>query len=109
MKVYISGKISGLPQGRVEKKFKDAENWLRTEGYTPVNPAGLQIPGLEYEDYMTIDLAMLSVCDAIFMLSDWIDSPGAIREHARALELGLKFMYEEHLASEISREEEVTN
>ena len=100
MKVYISGKISGLPQGRVEKKFKDAENWLRTEGYTPVNPSGLQIPGLEYEDYMTIDLAMLSVCDAIFMLSDWKDSPGAMREHARALELELKVIFEEEMIKE---------
>lgn len=95
MKVYISGKITGLPQGRVEKKFKDAEEWLRAEGYTPVNPTRLQIPDLEYEDYMKIDFAMLGICDAIYMLSDWKDSLGAIREFARAKDIGLHVMFEE--------------
>lgn len=96
MKVYISGKMTGLPQGRVEKKFKDAEEWLRIEGYTPVNPSVMYgNPGLEYEDYMKIALAMLDVCDAIYMLSDWRDSKGAMREFEYAKKIhGMKFMFE---------------
>ena len=95
MKVYISGKITGLPQRRVEKKFKDAEEWLTIEGYIPVNPAVMeQNPGLEYEDYMHIAIAMLDVCDAIYMLKDWMDSHGACRELRYAIVTGKKIMWE---------------
>lgn len=40
---------------------------------------------MEYEDYMKMALAMLDLCDAIYMLSDWEKSCGANREYGYAL------------------------
>lgn len=96
MKVYISGKMTGLQTRQVEKKFQDAVNKLLIEGYIPVNPAVMEYnKGLDYEDYMHVAIAMLDVCDAIYMLKDWGDSPGARRELRYAIETGKKIMWEE--------------
>lgn len=95
MKIYISGKITGLPPRRVKKKFKDAADYLRAEGYIPVNPAVMDgNPGLDYEDYMYVSFAMIDICDAIYMLHDWKDSPGAIREREYAIKAGKEVVYE---------------
>ena len=56
MKVYISGKMGGIPEGRIAKRFEEAASYLRNEGFIPVNPAVmLNNPGLEYDDYIKID------------------------------------------------------
>ncbi len=47
MKIYISGKISGLPLEEARDKFQLAENRLRMGGYEPVNPLKINpTPGL---------------------------------------------------------------
>ena len=38
MKIYISGKITGLNQTDVEKKFETQEFFLQSKGYVVVNP-----------------------------------------------------------------------
>ena len=43
---------------------------------------------------MRVDLAVLSICDAIYMLNNWEDSAGAKRELAEAQRLGLDIYYE---------------
>ena len=96
MKIYISGKVTGLPKGRVEKKFKDAERYLKIEGYVTVNPTVMdQNEGLDYEDYMHVGFAMVDICDAIYMLPDWKDSKGAQRELEYAKSLGKTIIYAE--------------
>lgn len=47
MKVYISGKISGLPLLEVKEKFANAADLLDSLGLQPVNPLdnGLQEGG----------------------------------------------------------------
>lgn len=95
MKLYISGKMSGLPENRVRHRFNEAAEYLRTEGHIPVNPAVMfDNPGLEYEEYMNIDFKMLEQCDGIYMLRGWEDSPGARREIARAIKLGMQVILE---------------
>lgn len=37
MKVYIAGKVSGLPTGEVFTKFGQAEYWLRQQGHEGVH------------------------------------------------------------------------
>lgn len=88
MKVYISGKISGLPYEEALEKFRKAEEFLKTipEVTEVVNPMTL-VPfdtKLTWEDYMVEDLRALFSCDAIYMLDGWIFSRGAKIEKAVA-------------------------
>lgn len=78
MKVYIAGKITGDPDYRA--KFKRAEDVLREEGHTVINPAVLP-SGLDRADYGRICAAMLDSADAVAFLDDYMDSPGATLEH----------------------------
>ena len=82
-KVYIAGKITGDPAYR--EKFARAEARLRALGHIVMNPAILP-DGFTHAEYMLICFAMIDVCDAVFFLSDWVDSDGAWQEHGRALE-----------------------
>lgn len=84
-KVYIAGKITGDPDYRV--KFKALERELQTDGHAVMNPAVMS-DGFLYEEYMHVCMAMLAVCEVIFLMPDWKESPGAQREElfARALD-----------------------
>ena len=95
MKVYISGRMAGLPADRVQKHFAEAQEYLTAEGFIVMNPDCLRMcPGIDYDDYMAIDLAMLERCDAIYMLEGWVESNGAKKELRFALEYGKKIMLE---------------
>ena len=43
MKVYISDKISGLPEKVCKEKFKQAERELFFKGHDPLNPSKLTV------------------------------------------------------------------
>ena len=89
MKVYLSGKITG--DAGYRQKFEAVQNELTSYGYVVFNPAVLP-DGFEYEDYMSLDLLILSRCDAIYLLRDWKNSPGAKRELEEAKRLGLQIL-----------------
>lgn len=91
MKIYISGKITG--DKNYKYKFKVIEEYLIRAGYTVMNPAILPL-GFEHEEYMKICVAMLEVCDAIYMLTDWEDSKGAKEEYEIAKSLGKEILFE---------------
>lgn len=105
MKVYISGPIGGRPDGN-RPAFAAAADVVRRAGHEPVNPHDIdgEHPGLEcaqgkpshlpddphrYGCYLVGDIVALARCDAILMLADWADSPGARAEYAFAEALGL--------------------
>jgi hypothetical protein len=92
VKIYISGKIGNLPDRNIPK-FEEAERLIRALGYEPVNPHKLDHSGhgKTWEEYMHVDLAALKECDAIYVLDDWKDSPGAKVEVRMALQDGLMF------------------
>ena len=92
LKIYISGKISGLALEVAEKNFEIAEQKIKEIGHIPVNPMKLHDykPELTWHDYMSADLAALVYCDAILMLENWEDSRGAKVEKALAEALNLK-------------------
>lgn len=92
MKIYIAGKVRGLKNYR--EVFKAAENKLQSKGHIALNPAELP-EGLDGKDYMPICLSMLEISDAIYMLSNWVDSEGAPIELAYAKCQGKKVFYEE--------------
>lgn len=96
MKVYISGKISGLAKEEYEKHFNDAEKLLIAKGHDPVNPLRIiEVLGIDESDYpklMGADIEALLRCDAIYMLHTWQDSLGAKAEKAVADIMGIKHL-----------------
>ena len=84
MRVYISGKITGLYN--FKEVFKQAEQKLIQDGYEPINPTMVELPiSCTWDDYMSVDLNLLDLADAIYMLSNSKDSKGACMEYGYAL------------------------
>ena len=92
MRVYIAGKVTGLPMGDVFTKFGRAEFWLKEKGHEVVNPLKLCSSAWSWKRCMRVCLAELVKCDAICMLEDWGDSAGAKVEYYVAASLGLTVM-----------------
>lgn len=95
MKIYISGKITGLDLEQAKKNFEDVEKLIILLGHEPINPMKVleYDPKLTWEDYMLADIRALFGCDAIFMQENWKDSRGARIERSIAFELGIKIRH----------------
>lgn len=91
--IYISGPMSGLENANREE-FDTAQERLVKKGFVVLNPA-VNPDGLSYEQYMRIDMAMLAVCNAIYMLAGHLKSKGATAELAYARCCGFEVFYEE--------------
>ena len=92
-KIYLSGKISGLPICETIKNFESAENQLKGLA-TIVNPMRLKHDhDKTWESYMKEDIKALLECDAIAMLPNYNDSKGALIELNLAKSLGLEIIY----------------
>lgn len=84
-RIYISGKISGLPIKEVISKFQAACDKLRRFGLEPMNPLNNGLPlDADWADQMGKDISILLRCDAIYLLPDYSDSDGAKIELAVA-------------------------
>ncbi len=102
MKIYLAGKISGLPKAEYTAKFLQAELALRAAGWEPVNPCNFGIPDhTPSAEALEKCLPELEKCQAIYMLIDWPDSLGAIIEHSTAIHDGMDIYYEENHSIEI--------
>lgn len=114
MKVYISGKIGEeVLSEATREKFDRAEAMLRGQGHRVFNPTRSGLgkvadkavrkmarKGLEvswYSEILLLDLTVLMGCDAIYMLPDWKDSPGARAELAYAEAVGKQVFEEQAL------------
>ena len=96
MRVYISGPITGHED--YMEKFRKAAKRLEEQDYSVMNPAAVdtELPcDLTYEEHMYLDVTMLAMCDAIYMMKGWQESRGANREYGYALGRGIKVMFEE--------------
>lgn len=92
MRVYVSGKMSGLPDLGFPA-FNKAAALLRADGYDVVNPAELDAADAapkQWHEYLRRDIEHLVTCDAIALLPNWNDSKGARLEHHIARELGMR-------------------
>lgn len=97
MKVYISGRITGINYHVAYGLFDQAEKHLADHGHTPINPMKLKHDhGKSWEEYMVVDISALLTCEAIFMLPNWGQSKGARIEYAIAREMNLKIMFQEY-------------
>lgn len=96
-KVYLSGKIAGLPEEEYKQNFAqaamDALAFFPDEQVTIVNPATLPAIHNTWADYLIRDLMLLKDCDALVMLPGWEDSKGAMTEHAFAHGIGIEIHY----------------
>lgn len=100
MKVYISGKITGLDIDVAREKFQVDEDHLHSLGYEVVNP--IKITGQDGETWrecMSECLDELLYCDAILMQPDWGESRGARLEYVMARELDLKILFSSKMNS----------
>ena len=95
MKVYISGPITNA-DGYMDA-FEAAEARLKGDGYEVINPAKVNAqmpPTTSYEGYMDMSLAMIKQADAIYLLTGYKNSTGAMREYWYAMGAGMKIMRE---------------
>ena len=95
MRIYISGKITGLDIEVAKMYFESVENQLTQAGHTAINPMKIH-PSLEgptWHDFMAADIQALLGCEAILMLDNWTTSKGAKIEHDLAERLGLQMFY----------------
>lgn len=90
MRIYISGPITKDPNYKT--KFAKAAAKIERAGHKVINPAVLAdyAPGQPWSFYMTMALAALPWCDAIYMLEGYEDSPGAMIELRWAMDHNLK-------------------
>lgn len=100
MKIYISGKISGLELSDVQTKFADAEAFLNELGFEAVNPMKNRLTAQHtWEQHMVRDIEMLFSCEAIYMMDNWVDSVGAGIEYDIALRTGKDVWFESNIVS----------
>ena len=89
-KIYIAGKVTGLPQEEVIEKFAQAQKNIEALGLEAVNP--LEVVGdwqMPWNKAMRMCIAKLTECDAIALIPDWISSKGAKIEYDIAKQLGI--------------------
>lgn len=90
-KIYISGPITGIPNQN-RKAFEEASVRLTCTGWDAVIPHDVSSE-TEWLLAMKADIKALMDCDAIFMLSEWQKSIGAVIEHDLAVKLGYLVFY----------------
>lgn len=90
MKIYVAGPMKGVPDYNFPA-FNAMADLLRAEGHEVINPADHGVvDGMEWIDYMRLDIAGLITCDAVQLLPGWRASRGASLEHEIAVRLGLE-------------------
>lgn len=98
MKIYVAGKVTGEFPYYCKYKFGYAATKLRKEGHKVISPmelgAAFEKDQFDYEDIMAVCFASIDICDAVYMLEDWHNSPGARREHEYAINSGKEIIYQ---------------
>lgn len=99
MKIYVSGKISGLPIEEAKQRFANSQALLESIGFEVVNPLeiGLCDEKASWESHMVKDIEMLLGCDAIYMMDNWVDSTGASIEYDVAMRTGKDVWFESNV------------
>ena len=94
MRIYISGPITNVLD--YKEKFARAEQDLKAK-YPDgeiINPSVIATLPLTYDEYMEIDLRLLDMCGAIYMLNGWELSKGSCIEYGYAIAKELNVLKE---------------
>ncbi|MDR2910739.1 MAG: DUF4406 domain-containing protein [Bacteroidales bacterium] len=98
MKIYISGKISGLPFTEVKAKFQEMQDFLETLNFEVTNPIKNGLTQQHtWEQHIARDVELLLPCNAIYMLNGWHNSVGASIEYDIAIRTGKDIWFESHV------------
>jgi hypothetical protein len=98
MRIYISGRITGLSLQEAKEKFQSAQDLLEGLGFEVVNPLhnGLSISN-DWKKQMVCDIENFLPCNAIYLLDNWMDSLGASIEYDMALRMKMDILFESRL------------
>lgn len=88
MKIYIAGPISGLDRELVIRKFMNAEESVKAEGFEAVNPIRLCRWSWGWWRCMAVCVRALLKCDGIMLMPGWRKSRGARIEYRVARWMG---------------------
>lgn len=104
--LYISGPYSAGNGRTVADNIAVARRYAvaaANAGWMPFTPhlntAHFEVdcPDVSHEEWLAGDLAILDrldpATDAMLLLPDWIESPGAVREYRRAVARGIEVIY----------------
>lgn len=96
-RIYIAGKVTGLPLESVKQKFALKEWQLKSQGYDVMNPVKyIESRGLlneAWEYIMKVLIPILCCADELHLLPCWQHSRGAMLERDIALRLGMPIIY----------------
>lgn len=93
-KIYIAGKVTGLPQQEVVDKFAKAQKVIEEMGFEVINPIVVVNDfNTPWNVAMKMCLTALFDCSGIVMLPCWEDSKGARIEKELASSLGFELLY----------------
>ncbi len=96
-RLYLAGKITGLPEEEYQAKFKTAAQLYEAQGFEVCNPAqfvkreGFHL--LPWETIMRECITRLLLCDGVVLLHDWRTSKGACLERDIATRLNIPVFY----------------
>lgn len=93
LRIYISGAMTSDPDH--PDHFHRTALAIRKEGYDVISPTCLPA-GLDWADYMHVDFALIDVSDAVYLMHNWQDSPGAVAEKEYAELTGKRVLHGRH-------------
>lgn len=97
LKVFISGRVTGLPREEAARNFQRGVKMLLQNTYDYINPLDVVPEGATNREAMKILLPMLTECDGILLLNDNKFSEGSHVEKKLAQYCGLQLFYEDDL------------
>jgi len=101
--IYVSAAMTGIKNFNKEA-FDFAADILKHMGAKAILLPSILPPGLEYDDYMHIDYAMVDVADIIVVIGNWIESNGSPKEIDRALIQGKEIIHLQHLLNQLTKQ-----
>ncbi len=98
--VYVAGAYTAPTDIEVERNVKTARDYalkVCKMGFSVIcphmNTKGYERDGMTYEEVMENDFEQVARCDGMFMVPNWENSKGSLRERKLAIELGLPIFY----------------
>ncbi|WP_432221277.1 DUF4406 domain-containing protein [Flavobacterium sp. TMP13] len=94
LKIYIAGKVTGLPENEVFSKFHNTEILLALADFKGVNPIKIvNNVKCEWSTAMRLCIAGLMQCDSVLLLPCFIGSNGALIESELAHHIKMPVFY----------------